>query len=132
MRATTMRAKARMGEMPLPCRPRAPLDVESHIQASDGRFLSTSFLEDEASFRTRLLTLSESQFAVLSLAARGYLNKQIAWFCGISEATVKTHSAEAVRRLELRSRTEAAVKLAIFLERHHVTNFRELFCRRSS
>lgn len=69
-------------------------------------------------FSTRLQTCTEAQIRVLWLISCGLLNKQIAHRCGISEATVKSHVAEALKRLRIRSRTAAAARIAVFLDRH--------------
>jgi len=53
------------------------------------------------------LTSREAQ--VISLIARGHLNKQIANILGISEQTVKNHITSILRKLEVTCRTEAAV-----------------------
>ena len=74
-------------------------------------------LDDEKSFSEGLSTLSETHLLVLALIARGQLNKQIAYTCGIAQATVKSHVSEILRRLKARSRTEAAVKYAVLVER---------------
>ncbi|MCP8938747.1 helix-turn-helix transcriptional regulator [Alsobacter sp. SYSU M60028] len=79
--------------------------------------VSAPMLADDDEFEARLRSLSAMQFLILLLICRGKLNKQIAYQCGIAEATVKSHVASALKRLGLRSRIEAAVKLAIFLER---------------
>lgn len=74
-------------------------------------------LQDELAFSARFDTLTAMQLLVLSLVACGRLNKQVAFECGISEATVKAHVATILKRLNFRSRTEAAVKFAVFVER---------------
>ncbi|MEZ2410801.1 DNA-binding CsgD family transcriptional regulator [Bosea sp. OAE752] len=71
----------------------------------------------EAGFAERLSSLSKAHRDILSLTARGYLNKEIAWFRGSSEATIKAQQQEILRRLGLRSRTQAAVQYAIYRER---------------
>lgn len=87
----------------------------------EGRVLpvgTRGVLDDEKTFSNGLSTLSETHLLVLALIARGQLNKQIAYTFGISQATVKSHVSEILRRLKARSRTEAAVKYAVFIERH--------------
>ena len=54
-------------------------------------------------------TLTVMQFRVLELIGQGLLNKQIAYRCSISEATVKSHASEVFRKLGIRRRSEAAV-----------------------
>ncbi|MBU3731398.1 MAG: response regulator transcription factor [Beijerinckiaceae bacterium] len=72
---------------------------------------------DQQAFVERLATLTDMHMVVLSLLAQGKLNKQIAFSCGISEATVKAHVSELLSRLDANSRTEAAVKFAVISER---------------
>lgn len=74
-------------------------------------------LADDDAFATRLTLLTGKQRQVLAMVACGRLNKQIAFDCGISDATVKSHVSVILRRLAIRSRTEAAVRYALHLER---------------
>ena len=75
------------------------------------------FLPDEFEFERKVKTLTRTHLEVLALTARGCLNKQIAWLRGSSEGTVKAQQQEILRRLGLRSRTQAAVQFAIYCER---------------
>lgn len=69
-------------------------------------------------FAERLQTCTDAQIRVLWLVSCGLLNKQIAHQCGISEATVKSHVAAALKKLRIRSRTAAAARFAVFLDRN--------------
>lgn len=51
----------------------------------------------------RLNTLTPREREVIAAAARGRLNKQIAYDLGISEVTVKLHRSNAMRKLQLSS-----------------------------
>lgn len=53
------------------------------------------------------LALSSRQREIVSLAADGLLNKQIAYELGITVATVKAHMSLAIERLEAKNRTHA-------------------------
>jgi len=53
--------------------------------------------------------LSERELAVLRLIARGLSNREIAKELGISEPTVRTHVSNILRKLHLKSRTQAAL-----------------------
>ncbi len=53
------------------------------------------------------ITVREKQ--ILKLIAKGYANKPIANSLGITEATVKVHVKNLLKKLKLRSRVEAAV-----------------------
>jgi DNA-binding NarL/FixJ family response regulator len=53
--------------------------------------------------------LTERETAVLRLVAKGQANKQVARVLGISEQTVKTHVSNILGKLQLQSRTQAAL-----------------------
>jgi NarL family two-component system response regulator LiaR len=53
--------------------------------------------------------LTERETAVLRLVARGQANKQVARALGIGEQTVKTHVSSILGKLQLQSRTQAAL-----------------------
>jgi DNA-binding NarL/FixJ family response regulator len=89
------------------------------------QFASQLPAADDCEFRTRLASLTNMQLIILSQVARGYQNKRIAWECNITEATVKAHVSEALRRLGMNSRTGAAVSFALLVERVWRTNAQE-------
>ena len=53
--------------------------------------------------------LSERELEVLKLIARGLSNREIAKALSISEPTVRTHVSNILRKLSLKSRTQAAL-----------------------
>ncbi|MFC1870374.1 LuxR C-terminal-related transcriptional regulator [Chloroflexota bacterium] len=53
--------------------------------------------------------LSSRELEVLSHAAQGYMNKQIAYKLGVSEQTVKNHMTSILRKLDANDRTQAVV-----------------------
>jgi NarL family two-component system response regulator LiaR len=55
------------------------------------------------------LPLTERELAVLRMVAQGYSNQDIAARLSISEATVRTHVSHILNKLELSSRTQAAL-----------------------
>jgi DNA-binding NarL/FixJ family response regulator len=57
----------------------------------------------------RLARLTPAQRRILTLAAEGMLNKQIAYEMSISEATVKAHMTAIFRRLGVINRTQAVL-----------------------
>jgi DNA-binding NarL/FixJ family response regulator len=70
--------------------------------------------EDEAvredqELAQRIAALTPQQFRVLMMLADGLLNKQIAAELSVSEATIKAHVTAILRKMGLRSRTQAAV-----------------------
>jgi DNA-binding NarL/FixJ family response regulator len=59
----------------------------------------------------RLKPLTPQQLRVLEMLRRGMLNKQIAYELKVGETTVKAHVSEIFRRLNVSSRTMAAIEL---------------------
>jgi DNA-binding NarL/FixJ family response regulator len=59
----------------------------------------------------RLKTLTPQQLRVLEMLRRGMLNKQIAYELKVGETTIKAHASEIFRRLNVSSRTMAAMEL---------------------
>lgn len=57
----------------------------------------------------RIASLTPQQFRVLMMLADGLLNKQIAAELKVSEATIKAHVTAIFRKMDVRSRTQAAV-----------------------
>lgn len=58
-----------------------------------------------------LASLTPQQFRVLTMVCEGLLNKQIAFELSVSEATVKAHVTAIFRKLNVRTRTQAALLL---------------------
>jgi DNA-binding NarL/FixJ family response regulator len=58
---------------------------------------------------SRIERLSRQELRILLQIQAGRLNKQIAEDLGIAESTVKTHISTLLRKLDLQSRTQAAV-----------------------
>ena len=65
----------------------------------------------DADLAARLASLTAQQFRVLTLVARGLLNKQIADRLDIQERTVKAHLSVIFEKLGARNRTQASVIL---------------------
>ncbi|MGV2908863.1 response regulator transcription factor [Achromobacter sp. AGC25] len=64
------------------------------------------FARNAQALRERYATLSPREQQVMRLAAAGLLNKQIAATVDISEATVKIHRANAMRKMQARTFAE--------------------------
>jgi DNA-binding NarL/FixJ family response regulator len=66
---------------------------------------------DEAAidFARRAAQLTPQQWRVLALMAQGRLNKQIAYELSVGEPTVKAHVTTILRKLGVRSRTQAVI-----------------------
>lgn len=58
-----------------------------------------------------IAALTPQQFRVLGMLAEGQLNKQIAFDLNVSEATIKAHMTAIFRKLGVRNRTQAVIKL---------------------
>ena len=58
-----------------------------------------------------LASLAPQQFRVLAMVCDGLLNKQIAYELNVSEATIKAHVTAIFRKLNVRTRTQAALLL---------------------
>lgn len=59
----------------------------------------------------RLTSLTRQQLVVLKMIRGGKLNKQIAFDLGLSETTIKSHVSEILRKLNVVSRTQAAMEV---------------------
>jgi DNA-binding NarL/FixJ family response regulator len=61
----------------------------------------------------QLSRLTSQQLRVLDMICRGLQNKQIAYELDITVTTVKVHVTEILRKLGVRSRTNAIIKVSI-------------------
>ncbi|MGD8425547.1 MAG: response regulator transcription factor, partial [Gammaproteobacteria bacterium] len=66
-------------------------------------------IREDQELAQRIAALTPQQFRVLMMLADGLLNKQIAAKLSVSEATIKAHVTAILRKMGLRSRTQAAV-----------------------
>jgi DNA-binding NarL/FixJ family response regulator len=76
-----------------------------------GTFVDRSGTEeaDRPDAVSRLATLTPQQGRILDLICGGKLNKQIAYELSIAETTVKAHVTAIMRKLGVRSRTQAVL-----------------------
>ncbi len=65
--------------------------------------------KQDSDIDARIARLSRQEMRILLQIKDGRLNKQIADSLGIAESTVKTHISTLLRKLDLQSRTQAAV-----------------------
>jgi len=72
----------------------------------------TEMSEEVRAASAGLASLTPQQFRVLTMVCEGLLNKQIAYELSVSEATVKAHVTAIFRKLNVRTRTQAALLLA--------------------
>jgi DNA-binding NarL/FixJ family response regulator len=85
---------------------------EALLAPSITRRLIEEFAKQRAPVRaggTALNTLTDRELDVLKLLGRGLSNPEIARELKVGEATVKTHVAHVLDKLELRDRVQAAI-----------------------
>jgi DNA-binding NarL/FixJ family response regulator len=89
------------------------LDGEVYIpKRLQGALASRRSGPDVKDLLSELSLLTSQQLRVLDMVCRGLQNKHIAYELDISVATVKVHVTEILRKLGVRSRTNAIVKLS--------------------
>lgn len=72
---------------------------------------SPSLRQQDLDLAQAIAALTPQQFRVLGMLAEGQLNKQIAFELNVSEATVKAHMTAIFRKLGVRNRTQAVIRL---------------------
>lgn len=88
---------------------RAVLDGDTWWPPQDAAAEALS--EEAKAASAGLASLTPQQFRVLTMVCEGLLNKQIAYDLNVSEATVKAHVTAIFRKLNVRTRTQAALLL---------------------
>jgi len=78
------------------------LPPEAEVEAGGGAAMPGDFAK-------RIAELTPQQFRVLTLLSKGKLNKQIAYELSVGEATVKAHVTAILKKLGVRSRTQAVI-----------------------
>ena len=76
----------------------------------DGEIFAPADAVQPDSFAQRAAQLTPQQWRVLALMVQGDQNKQIAHKLGVGEATVKAHVTVILRKLGVRSRTQAVIE----------------------
>ena len=76
----------------------------------DGEIFAPPESAPADSFAQRAAQLTPQQWRVLALMIQGDQNKQIAHKLGVGEATVKAHVTVILRKLGVRSRTQAVIE----------------------
>jgi DNA-binding NarL/FixJ family response regulator len=76
----------------------------------DGEILAPPEAAESDTFAQRAAQLTPQQWRVLSLMVQGDQNKQIAYKLGVGEPTVKAHVTVILRKLGVRSRTQAVIE----------------------
>lgn len=68
--------------------------------------------EEEMSLAAKIASLTPQQYKVLCFLREGWLNKQIGYEIGVTEATVKAHITAIFRKLGVSNRTQAVIVLS--------------------
>ena len=84
--------------------------VETVSAVLDGEIFTPPEAEPVDSFAQRAAQLTPQQWRVLALMVQGDQNKQIAHKLGVGEATIKAHVTVILRKLGVRSRTQAVIE----------------------
>lgn len=66
---------------------------------------------EEKDLAAKIATLTPQQYRVLCYLREGWLNKQIGYEIGVTEATVKAHITAIFRKLGISNRTQAVIML---------------------
>jgi len=86
-------------------------EIEAVVRAVlDGEILPPPEAAEGDSFAQRAAQLTPQQWRVLALMVHGDQNKQIAYKLGVGEPTVKAHVTVILRKLGVRSRTQAVIE----------------------
>lgn len=70
--------------------------------------------QDEKNLAARIASLTPQQYKVLGLLKQGWLNKQIGFEMGVTEATIKAHVTAIFRKLNVSNRYQAMLELNSF------------------
>ena len=76
----------------------------------NGEILAPPEVAPGDSFAQRASQLTPQQWRVLALMVQGDQNKQIAYKLGVGEVTIKAHVTVILRKLGVRSRTQAVIE----------------------
>ena len=106
------------GYIPKSCSPQL---IQQAISAmlDGGRWVPEDFRnsltpvnDEEKDLAAKIATLTPQQFRVLCYLREGWLNKQIGYEMGITEATIKAHITAIFRKLGISNRTQAVIMLS--------------------
>ncbi|TVZ41478.1 DNA-binding NarL/FixJ family response regulator [Alteromonadaceae bacterium 2753L.S.0a.02] len=108
------------GYIPKSC---SPTKIQNAIQSMlDGNHwvpeeFSDSIMpvaSEEKDLAAKIATLTPQQYRVLCFLREGWLNKQIGYEMGVTEATVKAHITAIFRKLGISNRTQAVIMMKDF------------------
>jgi len=109
--ATTIRRSFELGASAYIDKSAALQEIAAIVRAVlDGEVFAPPESEPVDSFAQRAAQLTPQQWRVLALMVHGDQNKQIAYKLGVGEATVKAHVTVILRKLGVRSRTQAVIE----------------------
>ena len=77
---------------------------------------------EEKSLAAKIATLTPQQYRVIYYLREGWLNKQIGYELGITEATIKAHLTAIFRKLGISNRTQAVAMLSKMSLKRDVVN----------
>jgi DNA-binding NarL/FixJ family response regulator len=80
-----------------------PEDYRNHL---------TPVSSEERDLAAKIATLTPQQYRVLCFLREGWLNKQIGYELGVTEATIKAHITAIFRKLGTTNRTQAVIMLS--------------------
>jgi DNA-binding NarL/FixJ family response regulator len=78
----------------------------------DVRGSLTPVSSEEKDLAAKIATLTPQQYRVLCYLREGWLNKQIGYELGVTEATIKAHITAIFRKLGTSNRTQAVIMLS--------------------
>lgn len=112
------------GYIPKSCSPSAIQEALSSVLNGD-HWIPEQFKENlkplaesERDLAAKIATLTPQQYRVLSYMREGWLNKQIGYEMGVTEATVKAHVTAIFRKLGISNRTQAVIMIKDFQQQH--------------
>ena len=77
---------------------------------------------EEKSLAAKIATLTPQQYRVIYYLREGWLNKQIGYELGVTEATIKAHLTAIFRKLGISNRTQAVAMLSKMSLKKDVVN----------
>jgi DNA-binding NarL/FixJ family response regulator len=109
--ASVMRSTFDLGASAYIDKSASPAEIADTVRAVlDGEIFAPPEAQPSDTFAQRAAQLTPQQWRVLALMVQGDQNKQIAHKLGVGEATVKAHVTVILRKLGVRSRTQAVIE----------------------
>jgi len=106
------------GYIPKSCSPQK-IHQAIHTMLDGNRWVPDEFRngltpvnDEEKDLASKIATLTPQQYRVLCYLREGWLNKQIGFEMGITEATIKAHITAIFRKLGITNRTQAVIMLS--------------------